>query len=117
MDNLNKNNIKFITDPFEIMNPDNRYIPALAQNDLFQSAYEKLLPPLVHKIRKAVKEWRDKDYEGVSQTSKALLNYWFNREHWEEKEGQKNRLQYYFAQREAIESIIYLYEVVKARDN
>ena len=77
MNNSNKNNIKFITNPFEIMNPDIRWVPALPQKDLFQSAYEKFLPPLVHKIRIAVKEWRDKDYEGVSQTSKALLNYWF----------------------------------------
>jgi len=116
MNNSDTNNIKFITDPFEIMNPDIRWVPGSGQKDLFQSAYEKLLPPLVHKIRKAVKEWRDKDYEGVSRTSKALLNFWFNREHWIEKEGQKNKVQYYFAQREAIESIIYLYEVVKARD-
>ena len=96
---------KFITDPFKILEPDIRWVPG--QDDLFQTAYEKLLPPLVHKIRKAVKKWRDKNYDGASKTSKALLDFWFNIEH---------KLQYYFAQREAIESIIYLYEVAKARD-
>ena len=116
MSNSDTNNIKFITDPFEIMNPDIRWVPGSGQKDLFQSAYDKLLPPLVHKIRKAVKKWRDNEYEGISQTSKALLTFWFDREHWIEKEGQRIKLQYYFAQREAIESIIYLYEVVKARD-
>jgi len=105
MKNLNKNNNEFITDPFEIMNPDIRWVPGPGQNDLFQSAYEKFLPPLVHKIRKTVKKWRDKDYKGASKTSKALLNFWFNREHWIEKEGQKIKFQYYFAQREAIEAI------------
>ncbi|MEA1994953.1 MAG: DEAD/DEAH box helicase family protein [Campylobacterota bacterium] len=106
--------IEFITNPFEILNPDIRWVPG--QDDLFQTAYEKLLPPLVHKIRKSVKDWRDKNYDGASKTSKALLNFWFNVEHWIEKEGQKSKLQYYFAQREAIESIVYLYEVAKARD-
>lgn len=96
---------KFITNPFEVLEPDIRWVPG--QDDLFQTAYEKLLPPLVHKIRNAVKKWRDKNYDGANKTSKALLNFWFNIEH---------KLQYYFAQREAIESIIYLYEVAKARD-
>lgn len=96
---------KFITNPFKVLEPDIRWVPG--HDDLFQTAYEKLLPPLVHKIRNAVKNWRDKNYDGASKTSKALLNFWFNIEH---------KLQYYFAQREAIESIIYLYEIAKARD-
>ncbi|MDD5530312.1 MAG: DEAD/DEAH box helicase family protein [bacterium] len=99
---------KFITNPFEILDPNIRWAPG--QDDLFQTAYDKLLPPLVHKIRKAVKDWRDKDYESASETSKILLNFWFN------VESHRDKFQYYFAQREAIESIIYLYEVVKARD-
>ncbi len=105
---------KFIKNPFEILNPDIRWVPG--QDDLFQTAYDKLLPPLVHKIRKSVKGWRDKDYDGVSKTSKALLNFWFTVEHRVEEESKIDKLQYYFAQREAIESIIYLYEVAEARD-
>jgi len=113
MNRINKK-VKFITNPFKMLNPDIRWVPG--QDDLFQTAYEKLLPPLVHKIRKSVKKWRDENYDGASKTSKVLLDFWFNIEHWRGKESQKNRLQYYFAQREAIESIIYLYEVAKARD-
>ncbi|MCK4357840.1 MAG: DEAD/DEAH box helicase family protein, partial [Candidatus Cloacimonetes bacterium] len=105
---------KFITNPFKVLKPDIRWAPG--QDDLFQTAYDKLLPPLVHKIRKSVKDWRDKNYKDASETSKALLNFWFTIEHWKEKEPKRDRLQYYFAQREAIESIIYLYEVAKARD-
>jgi type III restriction enzyme len=80
--------------------------------DAFQSAYEKLLPPLVHKIRLAVEKWREAGYEGASQTSKSLMNFWFNREHI----IRQSKFSFFFSQREAIESIIYLYEVAKARD-
>ena len=80
--------------------------------DVFQNAYEKLLPPLVYKIRLAVKNWRDENYQGASETSKSLLNFWFNQEHLI---GQ-TKFSFFFSQREAIESIIYLYEVAKAHD-
>jgi type III restriction enzyme len=80
--------------------------------DLFQNAYEKLLPPLVYKIRLAVAKWREEDYAGVSETSKLLLNFWFNQEHLIEQ----SKFCFFFSQREAIESIIYLYEVAKAKD-
>jgi type III restriction enzyme len=38
------------------------------------TAYEKLLPPLVAKIRQEVYDWRAKSYVGASPTSRALLN-------------------------------------------
>jgi len=98
------------TNPFVILDPYSRW--ATSKEELSHKAYETLLPPLVHKIRLAVKEWRDKNYEGASDTSKFLLNYWFNTEH----KNNGNNFQYYFCQREAIESIIYLYEVAQARD-
>lgn len=100
------------TDPFKIMKPNERWAPTQIQMDLFQNAYEKLLPPLVYKVRLAIEKWRDNDYLGATETSKALLNFWFNQEHFI---GQ-NKFSFFFAQREAIESIIYLYEVAKAKD-
>ena len=76
-----------------------------------------MLPPLVHKIREQVKTWRDDNYNGASATSKALLNWWFKPPHLQEQsDGTTSEFQYYFAQREAIESIIYLYDVVKVRE-
>jgi len=98
--------------PFEILSPYERWVPSREQMDLFQNKYEQLLPPLVHKIRESVYKWRDNDYDGASLTTKALLNFWFNTEH----KNQDNVFQFYFAQREAIESIIYLYEIAEARD-
>ena len=99
-------------DPFQIIDPNERWAPTQEQLDQVQHAYEKLLPPLVHKVRVAVKEWRDNHYHGASSTSKALLDFWFNHEHI--VNGKPFR--FFFAQREAIESIIYLYEVAQARD-
>jgi len=102
---------EFPQNPFQILDPNIRWAPS--QEDLQEKAYEQLIPPLVYKIRLALKEWRDSSYSGASDTTKALLQFWFK------PDGhKKNELvfQYYFAQREAIESIIYLYEVAKARD-
>lgn len=101
-----------ISDPFRILSPNERWAPTQDQFDLFQNAYEKLLPPLVYKIRQAVAKWRDNDYEGASNTSKSLMNFWFNQEHFIGQE----RFCFFFSQREAMESIIYLYEVAKAKD-
>jgi len=33
------------------------------QEEFGRKPYDKLLPPLVHKIRQKVKDWRDRDYE------------------------------------------------------
>jgi type III restriction enzyme len=110
----NSSTSNFVQDPYEIICPEQRWAPG--QDDLFQTGYEKLLPPLVHKIRQAVQQWREKNYQGASDTSKNLLNYWFNQEHWIEKDSKRIPIKYYFAQREAMESIIYLFEVAKAKD-
>ena len=105
----------FPKSPYEILDPSIRWFPA--DEALREEGYQKLLPPLVDKIRKEVKQWRDSDYEGISETSKALLNWWFKTEHpIEDSEGNISNFKYYFCQREALESIIYLYEVVKVQD-
>jgi len=98
--------------PFEILAPNERWAPTQIQMELFQNAYEKLLPPLVYKIRLAVAKWREDNYSGASETSKLLMNFWFNQEHLI---GQ-SKFCFFFSQREAIESIVYLYEVAKAKD-
>ncbi|QOI97643.1 MAG: DEAD/DEAH box helicase family protein [Flammeovirgaceae bacterium] len=100
------------SDPFKILSPNERWAPTQSQMDAFQNAYEKLLPPLVYKIRLAVAKWRDENYAGASETTKSLLNYWFNQEHLI---GQ-TKFSFFFSQREAIESIVYLYEIANAKD-
>jgi len=101
----------FPQNPFQILDPNVRWAPS--QEELQEKAYEQLIPPLVYRIRLAVKEWRDSGYSGASETTKALLQFWFK------DGGHKTNgtvFQYYFAQREAIESVIYLYEIASAKD-
>jgi type III restriction enzyme len=105
----------FPTSPYEVLNPDYRWFPA--DEALRETSYEKLLPPLVSKIRKDVKACRDIHYKGASSTSQALLTWWFQTEHILPKtDGTMFDFQYYFAQREAVETVIYLYEVAKVKD-
>jgi len=105
----------FPTSPYAPFLPEQRWFPA--DEALRASAYEKLLPPLVAKIRGEIYQWRTRGYVGASPTSKALLNWWFETEHLiEAADGSLTPFRYYFAQREAVETTIWLYEVRRARD-
>ncbi|OGW33249.1 MAG: hypothetical protein A2X58_10935 [Nitrospirae bacterium GWC2_56_14] len=68
---------------------------------------------LVNKLRIAVDEWRDTGYPGASETSKRLLQFWFDEDHLLAS-GEPFR--FYFCQQEAVETILYLYEVEGRRD-
>jgi len=105
----------FPADPYAILDPALRWYPGDAL--LGEMGQEKLLAPLVHNIRTAVKEWRESGYAGASRTTRSLLRWWFQREHTiVQSDGKAFRFRWYFAQREALESAIWLYEVAKARD-
>lgn len=105
----------FPKDKFAILNPNIRWFPA--EEDLREKGYEKLLPPFVPELREKVKEWRDNNYEGCTETSKALLNWWFNEDHLiYNADGSSVSFQYYFAQREAVETVIWLYDVEKVKN-
>ncbi len=106
---------KFPKSPYEILDPATRWFPA--DETLREQGYEKLLPPLVAELRKKVRDWRVSDYSGASETSRALLKWWFLSDHpTEGKDGETFLFRYYFAQREAVETVVWLYEVAKARD-
>ena len=106
---------KFPTSPYAPLIPEQRWFPA--DEALRSTAYEKLLPPLVAKVRQEVFSWRNNGYAGASATSVALLRHWFDTEHLTENaDGSLSTLRYYFAQREAVETVIWLYEVRGARD-
>ncbi len=105
----------FPKDKFAILKPEIRWFPA--DEALRDENYKKLLPPFVPELRKRVKQWRDKSYEGASATAIALLNWWFKNDHLAyEPDGNTFLFQYYFAQREAVETIIWLYEVAAVRN-
>ena len=107
--------IDFPTSPYAILNPEIRWFPA--DEALRDSSFEKLLPPLVPELRRQVKAWRDANYKNATETSRSLLIHWFETDHLLPKaDGTLETFQYYFAQREALETIIYLYDVVGVRD-
>ena len=105
----------FPDSPHAILDPKVRWFPA--DEALRETSADKLMPPLVPELRKRVKEWRDDNYKGATETSRTLLNWWFNTQHLIPKaDGTMAEFQYYFGQREAVETIIYLYDVVKVKD-
>ncbi len=106
---------EFPKDPYAILDPEIRWYPGSEEHSPEEIA--QLMPPLVTQIRKLIYTWRNTGYKGASDTSRALLSYWFEVPH--EIIGSNNatsEFKYYFAQREAVESAIWLYEVEKARD-
>ena len=70
---------------------------------------------LVPKIRNAVEQWRSERYSGATDTTKRLLQYWFENDHKVGRGKSAAEFRYYFCQREAIETLIHLYEVRKLR--
>ena len=106
---------QFPASPYAPLIPEQRWFPAAEA--LRDTAYEKLLPPLVAKVRKEVHAWRNQGYAGASATSVVLLRHWFETDHLTENaDGSLSTFRYYFAQREAVETVIWLYEVRRARD-
>jgi type III restriction enzyme len=67
---------------------------------------------LVNELRKAVHTWRDQDYPGITDTTRRLLQFWFEEDHIIDNEP----FRFWFCQREAIETLIYVYEVMKKRN-
>ncbi len=105
----------FPKSPHAILDPEVRWFPA--DEALRESSSEKLMPPLVPQLRKKVKEWRDSGYERAMNTSRSLLTWWFGTLHLlPQTDDTMAMFQYYFAQREALETIIYLYDVADVQD-
>jgi type III restriction enzyme len=69
---------------------------------------------LITKLRTAVDKWRDQGYPGLSGVSRRLLEYWFEEDH--EISGFSTPFRYHFCQREAVETLTYLYEVAGHQD-
>ena len=63
-------------------------------------------------IREKVTAWRNDNYRGVSDTTRILLNHWFHTDH---RGPDGRRFAYHPFQKEAVETLIYLYEVAKVR--
>lgn len=63
---------------------------------------------LVDELRAAVDDWRNEGYPGASDVTKRLFHFWFDEDHLMD-DGTPWR--YWWCQREAIETLVYLVEV------
>lgn len=90
--------------------PTRYLIKGQGNNELIEVAGRRPSNQLcVTKLRVAVGEWRDSGYAGASETTKTLFRWWFL-----EGAGPGERsFRPYFAQREAVETVVYLLEVHK----
>ena len=111
----------FPESPFAVLDPALRWFPA--DEALRETTMDKLMPPLVPELRRQVKEWRDRGYAGAAETSTSLLQWWFTTLHLMPSSYGRGvegagmyEFQYYFAQREALETIVYLHDVVGVQD-
>lgn len=66
---------------------------------------------LVNQLRDDVRSWRNSGYPGTAIVTRRLLEWWFERD--EERKSMGRR--FFFCQQEAIETVIYLYEVQNRR--
>ena len=105
----------FPSSPHAILDPEIRWFPA--DEALRETSAEKLMPPLVAQLRRNVKEFREGGYAGATDTSRSLLKWWFGTPHLlPQADGIMRPFEYFFAQREAIETIVYLHDVVGVKD-
>jgi len=75
------------------------------------TASEEQLNDFVNDLRKEVRQWCESGYPGTAMCTRALLGWWFERDEERKSEGKR----FFFCQQEAIETVIYLYEVCRRR--
>lgn len=68
--------------------------------------------PCVPALREAVKAWKAAGCRGITDTTRTLLNFWFSTDH-KLKTGRP--FKYHPSQQEAIETLVYVWEVEKLR--
>lgn len=84
-----------------------------SQKDMFNIQEQLSTAACVPAIREAVKAWRADKYKGITETTKELFNFWFNTDH---VLPNGNNFHYHLAQREAIETLVFLFEVKGIRN-
>src|SRR5262249_20608748 len=75
------------------------------------SASDEQLNDFVNALRDEIRSWRESGYPNTTIVTRRLLEWWFERQ--EERKAVGKR--FFFAQQEAIEAVIYLYEVQNRR--
>lgn len=83
-------------------------------DNLFQEEMEDYLRTAicVPAIKAAVKAWKANNYPNVTETTRELLSFWFHSDHLLPN---RQPFKYHTAQQEAVETLIYIYEVANIR--
>jgi type III restriction enzyme len=68
--------------------------------------------PCVPAIREKVDQWRAAGYPDASATTRRLLHHWFHTDH---RLTNGRRFKYHYFQQQAVETLVYLYEVARVR--
>jgi type III restriction enzyme len=74
-------------------------------DDLSAAAGER--NDFVNQLREEVRGWREAGYPGTAAVTRRLLEWWFERD----EERKAIAKHFFFCQQEAVETVIYLYEV------
>src|SRR5256885_8021156 len=84
----------------------------LGQTELLDITAKLRTAPCVPALREAVKAWTAGGYKGITDTTRILINYWFETDH---KTRAGGPFAYHSSQREAIETLIFIWEFEKIR--
>lgn len=71
------------------------------------SAADEQLNDFVNGLRDEVRQWREGGWQGTAIVTGKLLDWWFGRD----EERLAGHQRFFFCQQEAVETVIYLYEV------
>ena len=74
-------------------------------------AAEEQQNDFVNALRDEVREWREGGWQGTAIVTGKLLEWWFDRD----EERTANHQRFFFCQQEAVETVVYLYEVQRRR--
>src|SRR4051812_10912783 len=83
-----------------------------SQTELLDITAKLRTAPCVPALREAVRAWKAGGYKGVTDTTRTLLNYWFETDH---RTRTGFPFKYHDSQREAIETLIFVWEFEKIR--
>jgi type III restriction enzyme len=81
-----------------------------SQTELLDITSKLRTGPCVPALREAVKAWKAGGYKGVTETTRVLLNFWFETDH---RTRTRAPFKYHESQREAIETLIFVWECEK----
>lgn len=83
------------------------------QQPPLDAAFGLTSAPGVPAIREAVRVWREQGYPGATDTTRELLRFWFQPDGHRLAGGR--RFAYHYFQREAIETLVFVWEVERLR--